>query len=303
MRIFITGASGYIGNAVAKAFRRSGHQVFGLVRSESKAQNLRAEEIIPVIGLLENPTTYLEEAKKAEVLIHCAFEASSSSVPRDLQTIETLLEAANSSFLPRIIIYTSGVWVYGNTGNDFVDEAAPLNPLNLVKWRPAHEEKILKSAHDLLKPIVIRPGCVYGKSGGLTSIWFSSAVQGALTIVGNGQNTWSMVHIDDLAEAYVLAAEKELNCITLSINDGRNPLIKQIAEEIAKAVDFPSKIRFLSYEEAFKQFGPVAEGLIVNQKVKNERAMRLLGWRPRHPAFVDAVKDYYEAWKAAPHNS
>ncbi|MGE3534073.1 MAG: NAD-dependent epimerase/dehydratase family protein, partial [Parachlamydiales bacterium] len=139
MRVFITGASGYIGEAVAHAFRKRGHHVCGLVRSEKSANELRKHEIIPILGDISAPQTYFLHAEQAEVLVHCAFENSADAVKKDAIAIETLLTAAKKSSQIKMIIYTSGIWVYGNTRGHIVDEATPLNPLDLVKWRPRSE--------------------------------------------------------------------------------------------------------------------------------------------------------------------
>ena len=137
MRIFVTGASGYIGHAVAKAFRAKGHSVFGLVRADDQARQLMLEEITPVMGDLEQPHSYQGVLKNVEVAVHCAFDYSSEKgVERDAATIDAILQIFSKSPLPRTFIYTSGVWVYGSRGYELVDESMPLKPLDVVKWRP-----------------------------------------------------------------------------------------------------------------------------------------------------------------------
>src|SRR4029450_1243631 len=106
---------------------------------------------------------------------------------------------------PKTFLYTSGVWVYGSTGDQPADETTPLTPLHLVAWRPAHEQMVLSATN--VRGIVFRPGCVYGKPGSLTAAWFEGASKGDLSVVGDGKNRWAMVHVDDVAEAYVRAAE------------------------------------------------------------------------------------------------
>lgn len=279
MRVFVTGARGYIGFAVSNAFRRCGHRVTGLIRSDKDASLLKAHEIIPIIGDLTKPKSFLEEVEKAEVIVHCGYDMNSKDgIKTDYNLIKSVIKLAQHSKVPKQFIYTSGVWVIGNTESK-ADESTPLNPLSIVKWRPSHEEAVLNGAYGPFKTLVIRPGCVYGGKGGLTSLFFSSAKKGALEVIGNGDNSWALIHVEDLASAYVKAAEKELSGICLNITDGSRVKIKEIAEAIAKQI--PCSINFLSQSEGVKQLGTLTEGLLANQFVSNERACRLLEWQPK----------------------
>lgn len=299
MRVFITGASGYIGHAVAKAFRSKGHTVYGLVRSEESARLLGLDEIWPIIGDLHNPETYSSILNEVEVVVHCAFENSDKGVEVDNKTIDTVLGAFSKSSLPKAFVYTSGVWVYGASVNQIVDEATPLNPIDLVKWRPVHEEKVLKASSPHLRTVVLRPGCVYGGVGGLTSIFFTTAENGSVSIVGDGSNRWAMVHLLDLAYAYVSVVEKELTNVVLNVIDDSSFTVKEMAEAVARAAGIPGKVNSFSLEEAQQQFGSLIPALMMNQQVNNARIKRLLHWNSHHAPFVNEIDIYYNAWKVA----
>lgn len=129
MDVFITGATGYIGNHVARAFRRAGYRVFGLTRSEEKAKLLAREEIVPVIGSMQDPQSYRAAAERSEILIHAAVDYENDSVALDRQTVDELLNSAKSASSPKTAIYTSGVWVHGNTGSNMANEQTPLQPI------------------------------------------------------------------------------------------------------------------------------------------------------------------------------
>src|SRR5256886_17135246 len=83
------------------------------------------------------------------------------------RSIEALIEAGRRGARPKTVIFTSGVWVHGDTGDRMVDETTPLNPVKLVAWRPAHEQVVLQASG--VRGLVIRAGCVYGGPGGLRS--------------------------------------------------------------------------------------------------------------------------------------
>ncbi len=143
MKVFVTGATGYIGFQVALALRRAGHRVWGLVRSQEKGQVLAKNEIIPVLGDMQRPESYLSVAEQCPVLIHAATEYSAERVTLERLTAESLIRLGNSGAKPKTFIYTSGVWVYGDTGGRLVDETSPLDAVSVVAWRPAHEQLVL----------------------------------------------------------------------------------------------------------------------------------------------------------------
>ena len=298
MNVFVTGATGYIGGAVAAAFRRAGHRVFGLVRSSEKARSLAREEIVPVLGDLAAPESFLAVARGCDLFVHCASENSSATVVRDRAAIDTFLAASRDANAPRAFLYTSGVWVYGDTGGRTVDETSPLAPLDLARWRVEHEQLVLAAASRELRTLVLRPGCVYGGSGGLTVPWFASAVAGEVEMVGDGTNCWSTVHVDDVAEAYVLAAERAPGGEALNISDGTNPRVGEMVAAVAAAAGIPGRISQLEPEDAVERFGPLADGLEAHQKVANARAKAALGWHPRHASFVSEADLYFAAYRA-----
>ena len=299
MRIFITGASGYIGGAVAAALARAGHSVTGLVRSEARAHEAARNEVRAVIGSLEEPRGWLEMARESEVLIHCAAEFSPRMQELDGRAIDGLIEAAKSARRPRLIVYTSGCWLYGNTGGTAVDEAAALTPFPVVTWRVAHEEKILAADSGPVRVIVFRPGCVYGGRGGLTATWFESATkEGAARLVGDGRSRWTMVHVEDLAQAYLRAVESPWRREVFNVSDRSRFTTGECAEAASRAAGADGKVLRIPLDEAAKQMGGFAEALAADQHIDASKAVRLLGWQPRHGGFVDGVDRYYLAWKA-----
>lgn len=298
MNVFITGATGYIGYEVAQAFRRAGHRVFGVTRSEKKAGMLARQEIQPVIGSMQNPDSYRSTADQCDVLIHAAVDYEADSVALDKQTVDTLIASASSGSAPKMFIYTSGIWVYGNTGDQTVNEESPLNPIQLVTWRPAVEDTVLQAAN--VNGIVIRPGCVYGKQGGLTGAWFNGAVnEDAFSVIGDGNNRWAMVHVDDLADAYVRIAERDVAGETFNITDHSRTQIRDMVDAVARVAGHKGDIQYIPTDEAAKKMGGFAEALAVDQQIEAGKANRLLGWAPRHHSFLDGVDVYFASWKAA----
>jgi len=298
MKVFITGATGYLGFNAALALRRAGHKVWGLTRSREKAVALSQNEIHPVLGEMQKPATYASVMEQCSVLIHAAVDYQSGVVAPDKLLIETLLNTARRGAQPKTFIYTSGVWVNGNTGDQLVDETTPLNPPAQVAWRPGHEQMVLQAS--AIRGIVFRPGCVYGKQGGLTATWFNGAYhENALRVVGEGNNRWAMVHVDDLAEAYVRAAESNYGGEIFNIIDHSRATVREIATAIARVSGYSGEIHYTPVAEATKTMGDLAECLALDQHIDGRKAMRLLGWQPKHRGLADDIESYFEAWKAA----
>jgi nucleoside-diphosphate-sugar epimerase len=300
MRIFITGASGYLGSAVSAALARSDHEVLGLVRSESKASRAARAEVRPVIGSMQEPARWIDEVRTCEVLIHCAAEYSPQVWDLDCSTAEALIGAAYETRRPRLFVYTSGVWIYGNTGGRMVTEAAAPNPPAFAAPRLQNEELVLRENRGTLRTLIVRPGCVYGGSGGLTGAWFDSAASaGAARVVGDGRFRWSMVHIEDLADLYRRAVESPWRGEIFNATDRSRFSVLECAMAASYAAGAGGKVQLVPFEEASQQMGSYAECLTLDQHVDSSHAVRLLGWQPRHGGFVDGAERYYASWRAA----
>ena len=296
MKVFITGSTGYIGFNVALAFRNAGYDVWGLVHNRAKAHKLIKNGIHPVMGSMEAPAEYSDAAANCSILIHASADYSNFE-PLDRKTVQTLLGLGGRGACPKTVIYTSGVWVHGHTGCAVVDETAPLSPPEVVSHRPDLERMVLGAQR--VKGIVIRPGNVYGKQGGLTGMWFNGAYnENSLTVVGDGLNHWATVHVDDLARAYLLAAGSGLGQEVFNICSPYSLTAGDMATAAACASGYIGDIRFISAKEAAGKMGAMAHCLAMDQHVNCRKAQNLLGWRHQHLSFRDEAGLHFESWKA-----
>ncbi len=297
MNIFITGATGYIGSRIARTCRNAGHSVWGMTRKPEKVNILSQYEINPVIADMNNPASYLPVAKKCQVLIHAAMDPEHDTAELDRKTVQTLIAASAQSDEKKMLIYTSGVWVYGNTLGKIADESSSLKPISMISWRPQVEAMVIKS--DDVDGMVLRPGCGYGKEGGMTVHWFQGAASdNDFQVVGDGSNHWAMVHVDDLAAAYLAAVERNPRGEIFNITDGERHTVREMVQNVARVSEYNGDITFTSMKEAKKELGALADALAIDQIVDNRKAQRLLHWTPQHKGFIDQIAFYSMAWKA-----
>ncbi len=288
MKVFLTGATGYIGSAVAEALRAAGHDVLGLAQSEDRARRLEAKGIAAWMGRLEDVPSVAEGAWQCDAAIHAALGRDPNAPLVDRAAVEAILEtyAGNG----KAFIYTSGVWVMGNTAKN-ADEDAPLAAPPVVAWRMGVEQRVLQAAARNIRTVVIRPAAVYGRGGGMVAGFVKSAREsGAAMVVGNGDNHWSFVHVDDLADLYVRALEAPAGTLLIAASETHK--VRDVAAAASKAAGGGGKVQPVLIDVAFKTMGPWVEGLVLDQRLSGRRARELLGWKPRGRPVLEEVKSY-----------
>ena len=295
MRIFLTGGTGYIGAAVLDACVRAGHQVDALVRNSHKAAQVQQRGARPVQGELGEPASYAAVAAASDGIIHAAFEYSPRGSQVDATAVDALLDAASASKTVRVVIYTSGVWVLGNTPSP-ADEAAPVNPIELSAWRPAHEQRVLDAGTDRLRTIVVRPGIVYGGGQGIVGDLLKDASNSLIRVIGAGDNRWPLVYDRDLADLYVRLAEHADASGIFHANDEGDERVNEIVAAISEHAKTTPSVRHVPLAEAKQKMGAYAEALALDQIVRSPRA-RALGWTPSLKSVSGNAARLFEEWR------
>jgi nucleoside-diphosphate-sugar epimerase len=289
MRVFVTGASGFIGSAVCAAVKKRGHDVVGLARSPEAIQKLLARGVHPVQGTLHDANVLREMTHDADAVVHCAFEQSADGVATEARALEAMLGALTSDH--EAFVYTSGVWVYGDTGGKMVDESAPLHPLKIVAWRAAHEQRVHEAQQHGLRTVVVRPGIVYGDGGGIPGMMVAQAAKGELRVVGDGANHWATVRVDALGELYALAIERAPAGSYYNGVNGEPVVYEDIAHAASRAAGGDGTVEHVDLAAALGTMGPIAEALAADQLVMTTRAMLELQWDPARPTLLEELSN------------
>src|SRR5712691_7026795 len=282
MQIFLTGATGYIGSAVLEAFVRAGHEVTALVRDPEKAEEISRHGVRAVIGELDKPASYAVEAEQAEVVVHTALDASPRRDKVDRRAVDTFLAAATNRAAagkPAAFIYTSGIWVLGDT-NGPAAEDAPVRPTPHVAWRMEHERLVLDAGRaGTPRTVVRRPGIVYGGSRGNIAGLLKDAANGLVRVIDEGKNHWPCIYARDLADVYLRVATNPQASGVFHANDEADECVGDIVDSIARHARMRPDVRHVPLKEARAKMGPYADALALDQRVRSPRA-RALGWSP-----------------------
>src|SRR3954447_11642366 len=293
MKIFCTGASGYIGGSVAARLAAGGHQVTGLVRSADKADAVRAFGIEPVMGTLDDAQILTRAAQAADVVVNAASADHKGAVV-------AMLDALAGS--GRAFIHTSGSSIVGTRSrgerSDAVfDEDTPLTPSPARAARVALNEVILSYRDKGCRPVIICPSLIYGigHGAGRDSVQVPLLIKlakkcGNAAHAGPGENIWSNVHIDDLVPLYTLAIEKAPAGAFYFAENGENSM-REVCLSINRMLGIAQPPSAMSMEEAAAQWGEgtAEDTMASNSRVRALRA-RQLGWKPKAPSLIEEIE-------------
>ena len=293
MHVFVTGVTGYIGGTVAKKLLDAGHRVSGLVRAADKAEKLKKLGIEPVLGGLDDRTTVVDAARRADAAVDTADA-------EHLYVVDALLAALEGS--GKRLIHTSGSSVIadravGEPSERVFHEDTPFQPLPERMLRVAIDQMVLAAAHRGVHGVVLRPTMIYGRGAGLNphSLQVPRLIGiarqcGRALHVGRGLNRWSNVHIDDVADAYLLALTEAPAGSLFYIENGEAEL-RQVTQAISRLLGLGDRGHDWPVEEAVKTLGAGAyTSYGSNSRVSATKARRMLGWAPRRDDLLPEIE-------------
>lgn len=281
MKILVTGGTGYIGSVVVRKLIEAGHSVTAIVRSSSSARKAEDAGVVAVIGDLFDSDWVAEELRIHGAAIHIAAPTDGTAPQLNSAVIDAAITAFGGTDKPFVL--TGGIWSYG--ANTHITETSPANAARIGAWRGELEQRLLDSR---VKASVIEPGIVYGDGAGIPSQLVDAPrnADGALILVGSGDQHWTSVHVDDLANLYVAVVEKSSGGRYLGVSDD-NPTVR----ELGQAVVGPDGTVVPENDEATRERlgADFADALLLDQEATGAKARDAFGWKPLQTPLVEEL--------------
>ncbi|URM97422.1 NAD-dependent epimerase/dehydratase family protein [Actinomadura madurae] len=283
MLVLVTGATGTIGSAVVRALRRRGHDVIGVVRAGTGLP----DGVASITADLFEPEALADVLPRADALVHAASSNDERAGGLDHGVVETTLRAFAGTDKP--LLYTSGLWLHGNTGAEPATEDSPFDPPMVVSWRP-DVERILAEAAPQVRTVRIRPALVYGDARGYVPVLLTPQQQDGTSVVrhlGDGGNRWATVHADDLGDLYALAVESAPPGSVYLGTAGDSVTVADAARVVAERVG--ATVAPWDPDDARRHWGVMVDAFMLDQVASNAKACGELGWKPHRAGLIDEL--------------
>jgi nucleoside-diphosphate-sugar epimerase len=288
MRIFLTGATGFIGTAIVAELIRAGHQVLGLTRSEEGARALSAAGAEVHHGNLDDRESLRRGAAMADGVIHTAFNHDFSQFVANCEADRQVIEALGAELAgsDRPLIITSGVGMGSSS-------KAPGQPALEDNFNPDHPNP--RKASELAGAVVAGRGVNVSvvrlpqvhdprRQGLISPLIQMAREKGVSAYVGEGANRWSAVHLSDAARLYRLAVERQQAGSRYHAVAEEGIAMREIAEVIGRGLKVP--VRSIAPEEAAAQFSWLSGFAGHDMSASGAVTQTLLGWHPSGPGLI-----------------
>jgi nucleoside-diphosphate-sugar epimerase len=294
MRVFLTGATGFIGSHIIPELLGRGHQVLGLTRSDAGARKLKAAGVDVHRGDLEKPETLASGVAEADAVIHCAFDHNFENffenTRKDERNIAAMGEALEGT--PKPILITSGVGLgtprNGGPATEDVLNPRHANPRIVTELAAA----VLTARRIDVRTVRLPQVHDTTRAGLITPLLAEARRAGAVAYFGKGQTRWSAAHVSDVAKLYVLALEKGEPGARYHASVEEGVTARAIAEVVGERTGLP--VRSVAADEAEHYFGWMTPFAGLDMTASNAWTRARLEWEPTGPDLLTdlAAMDY-----------
>ena len=290
MRVFLTGANGWIGSEVARDLIAAGHDVTGLVRSAEKGRGLESMGVSPVVGDLGDLDTLRDAARDADGIIHTAFGLDMSKLEQMAEEERRAIEAWGEVYAgsDRPILVTGGV-LLTEPGEVFTEDRRP--PVAPEFPRASEQTAFALAERGVHANVVRNPRSVHGQGethGFVPMLAAIACEKGFSAWVDEGDNMWPAVHRLDCARVYRLALERGARGEAYHAIAEEGVPFHSIAEAIGRQLSLPA--RAIAPDEAKDHFGGIAMFAAGNGPASSRKTRKRLGWEPEKPGIIADIE-------------
>ncbi|KAL2870737.1 NAD-dependent epimerase nscE [Aspergillus lucknowensis] len=295
-KVFVTGATGFIGRVVTELAVKEGYAVRGLSRREEGDALLTSLGAIPVRGDLHNTDLLTEESKNADIVFHLAFDHDFSKpyaelVDLDMKAVSALARGLEGTDKPLVVTNGTAI-VQADPNGGETDETTP-QAEHTFGARGVAEKHALSFAEKGIRAVSIRlPQYVYGrgnKTGFAAQLIKLAIKSGESVYVDDGEYCFSDVYVDDAAQLYLIAAQKAKAGEIFNGTGHTTTTYKALATAISEAVGVPTKS--ITKEDSVERWGPFLSAFFsIRNRASNQKAVETLGWRPVGPGLLWEVR-------------
>ncbi len=291
MRVFVTGATGFIGSALVPELLEAGHRVLGLARSDAGAEALEAAGAEVLRSNLEQLEVLQGGARQADAVIHLAFNHDFSrfvhNCENDARAVDALGEALVGTRKPLLVTSGTGMGkaVGGRPATEDDDKVS-----SKEVPRAMSEEAADRAAQRGVPVGIVRLPQVHDtKKAGLVSYLVGVAREkGVVAYVGEGRNHWPAAHVSDVARLYRLALEKTGSYARYHAVAEEGVTVRAISEVLGKGLRLP--VRSITPGEAAAHFGWMAHFAGMDMRASSARTRQALGWEPSGPGMLEDLE-------------
>ncbi len=296
MRVFVTGATGFIGSAIARELLENNHTVVGLARNEEAVAKLSQAGLGAVRGDLNDPSSLAAGARLVDGVIHTAYVHDFSNIQRsgeiDTTVVEAIADALAGTGKPLINVSGVALLKPGTIGVES-DDPDPQSP---AVHRIPSEKAGLAASKRGVRAMVVRPGASVhgdGDHGFIPMLIDIARKKGRSVYIGEGTNRWPAVHRLDAARLFRLALEKGVAGGRYHAVEGLGTPYRAIAEVIGRRLGVP--VVSMSMEEAKGHFGGFESFVALDAPASNTQTRAELGWEPTHAGLLADIDrpEYY----------